>query len=74
MDVLAFCNDDVMIQIKWWRSADLAISPLVGQHFRGAPARRVKKKKAGNQGDELEASASIEIVKHTLLSCGQKIN
>jgi hypothetical protein len=45
MAALAFCNDDVMIQIKWWRGTDLAISPLVGQHFRGT-LRAVTKNKS----------------------------
>src|SRR5205807_3429360 len=58
--------------------ADLAISRLVGQHLRGAPARcdpRKKKRRANYllsqwEKKNLEASASIEIAKHTLLSCG----
>jgi cell volume regulation protein A len=57
--------------------ADLAISRLVGQHLRGSLVCCNQKKRKARQlliiaigENELEASASIELAKHTLLSGG----
>src|SRR6266850_909408 len=50
----------IHVVISCQNRGDLAISPRVGQ--------RPVSKRAGE--NELEASASIEIAKHTLLSCG----
>ena len=71
-------RDDQNPQRRMTWGADLAISRLVGQHLRGSLVRCNQKKQKARQlliiaiGEkELETSASIEIVKHTLLSGGR---